>query len=232
MTPRPRVPRVRRSSLILAFAVAALAFPLGVLATHQFADVPTNASFHDDVQALVEAGVTSGCGGGNYCPSNNVTRGQMAQFLNRLGNLDGNSSPSVDADKLDGLDSTDFVQTLSAVVNADGTVDRGKGVTSVTHTAAAGSYIVHFDRNVRACAYTASIGLSGASGTSARGFITVVGAAADSNGVFVTTDDIAGAPAERGFHLVVTCDGFGATSVTSATEFAPPQPGALDNSAR
>ncbi len=25
--------------------------------------------------------MTGGCGGGNYCPLNNVTRGQMAAFL-------------------------------------------------------------------------------------------------------------------------------------------------------
>jgi hypothetical protein len=92
-----------------------------------------------------------------------------------------------------------------AVVNANGTLARGFGVQSVSHTAGTGSYIVFFNRNVRDCAYTATIGLGGASGTSARGFITTVGAAAGVRGVFVTTDDIAGNPAERGFHLFVSC---------------------------
>lgn len=92
-----------------------------------------------------------------------------------------------------------------AVVDANGTLVRGKGVNAVTHTAGAGSYVVDFNKNVRACMYNASIGLSGASGTSARGFITVVGAAVSENGVFVTTDDIAGSPAERGFHIYVGC---------------------------
>ena len=108
MIPSPRFPRLRRSTFVLVVAIAALAFPLGVLANHQFSDVPTGASYHDDVEALVNAGVTTGCGGGEYCPTDSVTRGQMAQFLNRLGNLDGNSAPSVDADELDGLDSTAF----------------------------------------------------------------------------------------------------------------------------
>jgi len=31
--------------------------------------------------ARVAEGVTSGCGGGNYCPSQSVTRAQMAIFL-------------------------------------------------------------------------------------------------------------------------------------------------------
>lgn len=92
-----------------------------------------------------------------------------------------------------------------AVINADGTINRGKGVNSVTHTAGSGSYVVHFNKNVRACMFTGTIGLSGAVGTSARGFLTTVGAAIDVNGVFVTTDDINGASAERGFHLYVGC---------------------------
>jgi hypothetical protein len=92
-----------------------------------------------------------------------------------------------------------------AVIDANGAIARGKGVVSVTHTAGAGSYIVFFDKNVRQCLYNATIGLSGASGTSARGFITTVGAAAGVEGVFVTTDDTAGNPSERGFHLYVGC---------------------------
>ena len=91
-----------------------------------------------------------------------------------------------------------------AVVNADGTINRGKGVTFV-ETAGTGNYVVHFDKNVRACMYSGTIGLSGASGTESPGFITTVGAAIDVNGVFVTTDDISGASATRGFHLYVGC---------------------------
>ena len=111
--PEPSIPAPPALNIRLVVAIAALAFPLGVLANHQFSDVPTGASYHDDVEALVNAGVTTGCGGGEYCPTDSVTRGQMAQFLNRLGNLDGNSAPSVDADELDGLDSTAFHRPLS-----------------------------------------------------------------------------------------------------------------------
>jgi hypothetical protein len=69
--------------MVLVLAAAALAFPLAALANHQFADVPTSAPYHDDVAALAGAGVTNGCGGGNYCPASAVTRAQMAQFLSR-----------------------------------------------------------------------------------------------------------------------------------------------------
>ena len=36
-----------------------------------------------DINALAAAGITSGCGGGDFCPSESVTRAQMAAFLRR-----------------------------------------------------------------------------------------------------------------------------------------------------
>jgi hypothetical protein len=50
-------------------------------ATATFGDVPTSSPQFQFVEALVSAGITAGCGGGNYCPNNPVTRGQMAVFL-------------------------------------------------------------------------------------------------------------------------------------------------------
>jgi hypothetical protein len=46
-----------------------------------FLDVPPAHGFHDFIERLVRNGVTAGCGGGNYCPDNPVTREQMAVFL-------------------------------------------------------------------------------------------------------------------------------------------------------
>ena len=47
-----------------------------------FADVPCPAGFAVDwIERLYAEGVTSGCGGGNYCPDAPVTRAQMAVFL-------------------------------------------------------------------------------------------------------------------------------------------------------
>jgi hypothetical protein len=46
-----------------------------------FSDVPVGNPFHRFVEALVDSGVTGGCGGGMYCPNGVVTRGQMAVFL-------------------------------------------------------------------------------------------------------------------------------------------------------
>ena len=46
-----------------------------------FNDVPTNYWAFQYIEALFHAGITAGCAGGNYCPNNPVTRGQMAVFL-------------------------------------------------------------------------------------------------------------------------------------------------------
>ena len=106
----------RRSFVLLAGLVlgVVVAFPIGVLASHQFLDVPDSNDYHADIDAIADAGVTTGCGGGNYCPSAFVTREQMAAFMNRLGALGPGKTPVVNATKLDGLDSTQFVRSDEA----------------------------------------------------------------------------------------------------------------------
>ena len=46
-----------------------------------FGDVPCPSQFADWIEELSNQGITGGCGGGNYCPTNPNTRGQMAVFL-------------------------------------------------------------------------------------------------------------------------------------------------------
>ena len=46
-----------------------------------FLDVPPSHPFQEFVESLVRAGITAGCGGGNYCAASPVTRAQMAVFL-------------------------------------------------------------------------------------------------------------------------------------------------------
>ncbi|HEY1435416.1 MAG TPA: DUF1800 family protein, partial [Thermoanaerobaculia bacterium] len=48
-----------------------------------FGDVSQASAFHAPVETIIRDGITSGCGGGNYCPSSPVTRAQMAVFLLR-----------------------------------------------------------------------------------------------------------------------------------------------------
>jgi len=56
---------------------------LTVLQGAQFSDVPQSHSFFEFIGKLSAAGITAGCGNGNYCPDNPVTREQMAAFIIR-----------------------------------------------------------------------------------------------------------------------------------------------------
>jgi hypothetical protein len=94
-----RLVRLRpyRGVLFTGVLVALMAFPIGVIASHQFTDVPDSNPYHDDIDAIADAGVTTGCGGGKYCPTDYVTRQQMAAFMNRLGALEAGKTPVVNA---------------------------------------------------------------------------------------------------------------------------------------
>ena len=124
---RARLTRPGIPLLVVAVLLTALvAFPLGVVASHQFTDVPTSNTFHNDIAAIREAGITTGCAVGKYCPKDFVTREQMAAFLNRLGALSKGKTPVVnaawaqDAERLDGLDSSDFLGAGDIVIPQQG----------------------------------------------------------------------------------------------------------------
>jgi VCBS repeat protein/putative Ig domain-containing protein/HYR domain-containing protein/HYDIN/CFA65/VesB family protein/S-layer family protein len=48
-----------------------------------FGDVPTSNPFYAFIERMLALGITVGCGGGNYCPSQSVTREQMSAFIIR-----------------------------------------------------------------------------------------------------------------------------------------------------
>ena len=47
----------------------------------RFADVPANYYAARWIEQLAADGITAGCGGGNYCPDQPITRGEMSVFL-------------------------------------------------------------------------------------------------------------------------------------------------------
>jgi hypothetical protein len=96
MPSRPRM-STRRVTLVGFVAAIVLAVPMVVLASHQYSDVPNGNFYHADIDAITDAGVTTGCGGGKYCPAAFVTREQMAAFLNRLGALQVGKTPVANA---------------------------------------------------------------------------------------------------------------------------------------
>jgi hypothetical protein len=69
-----------------AFIIRALHEPGYVPPTNvpqRFNDVPSSNAFYGHIEELAVRGITLGCGGGNYCPTQSVTRAQMAAFLVR-----------------------------------------------------------------------------------------------------------------------------------------------------
>jgi uncharacterized protein (DUF1800 family) len=71
--------------------------PAGVLPKgwfSDFGDVSQSSAFHASVETIIRDGITSGCGGGNYCPSSPVTRAQMAVFLLRAEHGSGYVPPT------------------------------------------------------------------------------------------------------------------------------------------
>jgi hypothetical protein len=98
--------------------------------------------------------------------------------------------------------------THFTVVNAGGQQVRGRGTTSVARTGL-GRYQAIFNRDVRSCAYYATIGSPTAAGPPTSGEIAVSSLASNVNGVDVRTmrGDTAspGAAENKPFHLLVLC---------------------------
>jgi hypothetical protein len=94
--------------------------------------------------------------------------------------------------------------TLFAVVTSTGTLSRGYGALSSKHEGT-GSYQVLFKRGLRKCAYVATLGSAGSTGTPPIGYAGVVGRNGHVNGVYVQTFDSSGNLTDAGFHIVVSC---------------------------
>ncbi|HEX2152422.1 MAG TPA: S-layer homology domain-containing protein [Acidimicrobiia bacterium] len=90
-----------RSIVGLALLVLVVAIPAA--AAHRFNDVPDDNIFHDDISWLADAGITRGCNppdNTEFCPSDNVTRQQMAAFLHRFGDYVSDSVAANEPGKL------------------------------------------------------------------------------------------------------------------------------------
>ena len=77
-------PRIRTWSLrglVVALAILVPATTFAIVSP--FGDVDPSNTFYNNIVNMANSGITSGCGGGNFCPKDYVTREQMAAFLNR-----------------------------------------------------------------------------------------------------------------------------------------------------
>jgi len=131
----------RRGHLLVALLAVLLVLALipgAVAATSDFDDVPPTNVFYSDISWMADAGVTKGCGATRFCPDDLVTREQMSAFMHRLavnrvvdaGSLGGVAAAdyvthseigtgAIDADTLDGKDSTAFLGRTAKAADSD-----------------------------------------------------------------------------------------------------------------
>ncbi|MCS7026007.1 MAG: S-layer homology domain-containing protein [Bryobacteraceae bacterium] len=74
---------ITRSSMAIFLVRSLVGDSFSFPQTPFFQDVPPTHPQFAYIQKLRELGITNGCGNGNYCPSEPVTRGQMAAFVVR-----------------------------------------------------------------------------------------------------------------------------------------------------
>jgi len=83
--------------------------------TGVFSDVPCPGPFTDWIEQLAAEGVTGGCGTDIYCPSQSVTRAQMAIFLLKTSEGSGYAPPpatGIFGDVPVGSFGADFIEDL------------------------------------------------------------------------------------------------------------------------
>jgi S-layer family protein len=77
----PTAPATREQMAVFVLRTLDPALNPPACTTPMFNDVPASSPFCRWIEELARRGVVTGCGGGNYCPTQPVTREQMSVFL-------------------------------------------------------------------------------------------------------------------------------------------------------
>ena len=93
--PDDTVTRAQMAIFLLKGIHTSIYIPPDVTGSTGFVDVPANYWAAAFIKQLAAEGITSGCGGGYYCPENPVTRAQMAVFLLKSKHDTGYVPPAV-----------------------------------------------------------------------------------------------------------------------------------------
>ena len=117
--PTGNVTRAQMAIFLLKGIHGAAYTPPAVGVTTGFADVPVTHPAAAWIKQLAAEGITSGCGGSNYCPESPVTRDQMAVFLLRAKHGASYTPPSAGAstgftDVPTSYWAADFIKQLAA----------------------------------------------------------------------------------------------------------------------
>jgi hypothetical protein len=107
----------RRLGIVAATVAVVGLIAVTASAGHTFLDVPDTHTFHDDIEWMRDSDITRGCNppaNTEFCPDDFATRGQLSAFFHRFA-LAG----VVDADTLDGKDSTEFLGSDDKAADSD-----------------------------------------------------------------------------------------------------------------
>jgi PKD repeat protein len=74
-----------------------------------FLDVPLSFLYHNAIEKILRAGITTGCGGGNYCPGLPITRDAMAAFILRGEHGGTYVAPDPTGDFFEDVETTTFL---------------------------------------------------------------------------------------------------------------------------
>ena len=85
-----------------------------------FTDVPFEYWAWSMIERLARSGVTAGCGNGNYCPGDQVSRAQMAVFLERGINGSDFVPPAATGQVFNDVGAGDFAASFIEQLAADG----------------------------------------------------------------------------------------------------------------
>jgi hypothetical protein len=120
-------------AVVSMLVVSQAASGSGCLGASPFDDVPADAEFCSNAEWLKNRGVTVGCTATLYCPTDPVTRAQMALFMNRLAialvpsiNVTSVNLPAIDLDdetvhcETPSYTITDFARTIVLTAHFSG----------------------------------------------------------------------------------------------------------------
>jgi hypothetical protein len=88
--------------------------------TNAFLDAPPSNPFYDFIENLARNMITSGCGGGNYCPTESITRAQMAVLLLKSKHGSGYNPPPATGTVFSDVPKTAFAAAWIERLKAEG----------------------------------------------------------------------------------------------------------------
>jgi alpha-amylase len=109
-------PTVSNNAHVLNKTAKAIAAYRATSALHpvpqRFSDVPTNHAFYGHIEFFAQAGISTGCAAGQFCPDASVTRRQMAAFLERPIRASNWLPPSGNTAFVDVVDGSQFAGVI------------------------------------------------------------------------------------------------------------------------